>query len=358
MNLGNKIKSLRLKAGLTQEMLANAFGVSYQTISKWENNICAPDIEMLPRISIYFGTSIDELFDLTADEKFHRIEKMLDLEHELPNKTFEEAVEFLHQQLEITADKAKIFNFLAHVYHHRMVSDSLKVSVYAKKALTLNPRFKNCQWLLQKAEGATARDWNVKNHSAIIDFYKELVKDNPGELYNYLELMDNLLADNRIEETAKYLGLYKAQENSEEYRSLYYEWKIAYSGNDQELMKQTINTLEEKHGDKGSAMFLLANIYAEIPDYDKAIFYFGKSFDLDKEQGKEPLYTDALEAMALIYQIKGQYDEAIKCYDKILEVLEESFGFTEGEPVNVIIEKRNYLLSKVVSDTTKKCLTR
>ena len=346
MKLGNKIKALRLKAGLTQEMLANAFGVSYQTISKWENNVCAPDIEMLPRISIYFGISIDELFDLTADEKFHRIENLLDFEHELPNKTFEEAVDFLHQQLETTADKAKVYNFLAHVYHHRMVSDSSKVSMYVKKALTLNPNIVNCQWLLQKAEGATARDWNIKNHSTIIDFYKELVKDNPEILYNYLQLMDNLLADNRVEETVEYLRLYNEQENSEEYRSLYYEWKIARLRNDQELMRRTVKNLEEKYSDKGIAMFLLANLYAEILDYDKAIFYFEKSFDLDKEQGKKPLYTDAIESMALIYQIKGQYDEAIKCYDKILVVLEEYFGFTEGEPVDVIIEKKNYLLSK------------
>ena len=36
MELGNKIKNLRLRAGLTQEMLAEELGVSFQTISKWE----------------------------------------------------------------------------------------------------------------------------------------------------------------------------------------------------------------------------------------------------------------------------------------------------------------------------------
>lgn len=346
MNLGNKIRTLRLRAGCTQEMLANAFGVSYQTISKWENNVCAPDIEMLPQISIYFGISIDELFDLTADEKFHRIENMLDMEHELPSKTFDETIEFLHQQLENTANKSKIYNFLAHVYHHRMMSDSSKVSMYAKKALLLEPKIKNCQWLLQKAEGATARDWNVKNHSNIIDFYKELVNNNPKELYNYLELIDNLLADNRMEEAAEYLKLYNEQENFEEYRSLYYEYKIAQSKHDRELMMQKIKLLEEKYGDNGMAMFLLANLCAESLEYDKAISYYEKSFNLDKEQKKKPLYTDALESIALLYQIKGQYDEAIKYYDKILVVLEEDFGFTEGEPVDVIVAKKNYLLDK------------
>ena len=39
MNLGNKIKVLRLKAGATQEMLANDLGVSCQSVSKWENDV-------------------------------------------------------------------------------------------------------------------------------------------------------------------------------------------------------------------------------------------------------------------------------------------------------------------------------
>lgn len=341
MNLGYKIKALRLKAGLTQEMLANIFGVSFQTISKWENNVCTPDIEMLPRIAVYFGVSIDELFDLTVDEKFHRIENMLDYERELPNKTFEEIVEFLYQQLPVTSDQAKIYNFLAHVYHHRMASDSLKVSKYARKALTLNPHTMNCQWLLRKAEGAAARDWKARNHSSVIDFYKELVKENPKELHNYLELMNNLLEDHRVEETVQCLRLYNMQENSEGYKSLYYEWKMAYFRDEQENMERIVKELEEKYSDNGDAMFLLANLYAEIPDYEKAIFYFEKSFELDEEHGKKPLYTDALESMACMYRMKGQCDEAMACYDKILAVLKESFGFTSGAIVDSIIAKKN-----------------
>ena len=37
LELGNKIKQLRLQKGVTQDTLAKALNVSYQTVSKWEN---------------------------------------------------------------------------------------------------------------------------------------------------------------------------------------------------------------------------------------------------------------------------------------------------------------------------------
>ena len=94
MELGNKIKTLRLKAGLTQEMLAEELGVSFQTISKWENSICAPDINMLPKLSVFFGVTIDELFDLTVEQRLHRIEKMIEMGYFnfLGRDVYEEAV--------------------------------------------------------------------------------------------------------------------------------------------------------------------------------------------------------------------------------------------------------------------------
>ena len=37
MDLGKKIKSLRLQKGVTQETLASELGVTAQAVSKWEN---------------------------------------------------------------------------------------------------------------------------------------------------------------------------------------------------------------------------------------------------------------------------------------------------------------------------------
>ncbi len=63
MNIGNKIKELRKQRGITQEQLANSIGISFQAVSKWENNIALPDVANLPVLASYFGVSLDCLFD-------------------------------------------------------------------------------------------------------------------------------------------------------------------------------------------------------------------------------------------------------------------------------------------------------
>ena len=68
ITLGNKIKELRKQKGITQEQLAENIGISFQAVSKWENNIAYPDITLVPAIASFFGITIDELFDYNLRE--------------------------------------------------------------------------------------------------------------------------------------------------------------------------------------------------------------------------------------------------------------------------------------------------
>lgn len=61
MDLGQKLKDARSKAGLKQEELANQLQVSRQTISNWENNRSYPDIASVVKLSELYGLSLDEL---------------------------------------------------------------------------------------------------------------------------------------------------------------------------------------------------------------------------------------------------------------------------------------------------------
>lgn len=60
-NLADNLQLLRKQKKITQEELAEIFGVSSQSVSKWELGINCPDITMLPKIADYYRVSIDEL---------------------------------------------------------------------------------------------------------------------------------------------------------------------------------------------------------------------------------------------------------------------------------------------------------
>lgn len=56
-----RIAEYRRKHNLTQVALANKLGVSFQTVSKWENGKNYPDIERLSDLSDVFGVTMEEL---------------------------------------------------------------------------------------------------------------------------------------------------------------------------------------------------------------------------------------------------------------------------------------------------------
>jgi len=59
--LGEKIAEYRTNANMTQQSLADALGVSKNTIFSWEKGIRKPDIDMLQKIASYFATTVDNL---------------------------------------------------------------------------------------------------------------------------------------------------------------------------------------------------------------------------------------------------------------------------------------------------------
>lgn len=61
IQINKQIAFLRKQKGMTQEELAAALGVTNQSVSKWENNVCCPDIQLLPQIAELFGVSADRL---------------------------------------------------------------------------------------------------------------------------------------------------------------------------------------------------------------------------------------------------------------------------------------------------------
>ena len=61
IRLGEKIRNLRKQNNLSQDVLAQFLGVSFQAVSKWENDLASPDTINLIRLADVLDTEVEYL---------------------------------------------------------------------------------------------------------------------------------------------------------------------------------------------------------------------------------------------------------------------------------------------------------
>jgi len=59
----NKVRVLRMERNLAQGQLADAMGVSRQTINSIENDRYTPSLPLAIALARYFGVAVEEMFD-------------------------------------------------------------------------------------------------------------------------------------------------------------------------------------------------------------------------------------------------------------------------------------------------------
>ena len=63
MNIGEKIKELRLEKGMTQMQLAKQIGVSQKAINYWERSVNEPKASYIVSLVKFFSITFDEFFE-------------------------------------------------------------------------------------------------------------------------------------------------------------------------------------------------------------------------------------------------------------------------------------------------------
>lgn len=158
MTIGEKIKQLRQESGITQEKLAEYLNITYQSISKWENNNALPDVTLIVPLANFFGITTDELFDRDTHTGAAEIEALCKRDYDLahtPNQdTIRERVVMWREAVQKYPKDFRCLKYLAYALHATLDS-RFEESEFQANARELIPI---CERILRDCTDQEIRD--------------------------------------------------------------------------------------------------------------------------------------------------------------------------------------------------------
>ncbi len=117
MTLGDKIKMLREEKGLSQDELAIAAGTTKATVSRYENGLRQPKLDILSRIAQVLDANV-ELLDLSKDigEPLPSLDENIAEDKEQYSKFMERANTFFMNDEVAEEDKEAFFRDISQLY--------------------------------------------------------------------------------------------------------------------------------------------------------------------------------------------------------------------------------------------------
>lgn len=328
MNIGKQVKTLRIAKGVTQEELAEYLGVSFQAVSKWENEASTPDIALLPNIAVFFGITIDELFHIPNETEFERIENMFWHERRINSETFNHCIRFLENVLQDEPKNIRAYRCLAYLYNHRAKSDHETASEYAKKVLEINPKEKlGLVAFLEANNGVCGDEW-YDNHFKVIAYFKEFLKINPDNILGLDGIIKNLLDDERYDEAIPYIK--RLHTTVKNYKYEIYMGDVLFGKGRHEEAVNYWNEAVTHYPETWQAYCCRADRYKKLGKYKEALDDYEKCFVIQKS----PRTTDGLHSMAQLHEILEDYAAAIGDRERIIKCLQDEYNTVSGEGIN------------------------
>ena len=332
MNFSKKCKELRMKKAATQEQMAAALNLSPQAISKWENNLTLPDITLLPEISVYFGVTIDELFDLTDEKHFTRIQNMIILQETIEDSDFEYAHNFLLSHMTEAEHTELCLQLLPALYNRRADAYRKKAEYYAKEALERFPENHNNHANLNDAQQGMCGDWNLDNQAERIRYYKTFLDKNPDSAEGLQWYITELLHVGRCQEAAEAIERLekllarRRRTGDTACRPEVYRAKLLWEQGGHEKALERFEQLTAANPNNWLVWNFAADAYAKACLYEKAITCYEHSLAVQPN----PRYTDAPMAIAQICEIIHAPARAIAAWKTYIQILNEDWNTTEG----------------------------
>lgn len=330
MEIGNQIKLLRQRKGVTQEAMAEHLGLTPQAISKWERDAATPDIALLPEISAYFGVTIDELFALSDDTRMERIQNMLWDDRYYDPEEVASTKKFLLNKGAKEPENGKVYALLAEMENHLAQEHHENAAEYAKEALRRDWNLCGPHSELEIAMNGRIHDWNYNNHYLLINFYQDHIARNPKDWRAYMTIMDQLIDDYRLDEAEQYCKRFAQIDSS--YRVPLYRGMIAWQRGERDAAFAIWQQMELDYPKEWCVWHNIGDYLVRCGKYEEGLRYYKKALDVQKS----PPLLDPLEAIAQLCEIRGDINGAIAAKREQAERTEKEWKIS-GEELDAVI---------------------
>lgn len=288
--ISQNLKKLRLQKKLTQEQVAEALGVSSQTISRWECSTTYPDVMLLPEIARLYCVTIDDLFQENTQAYDNYAQRLASV-YEITGKP----EDYINANYEFNKLKQADEYTLKDNLKHGMIHLSMSLSCKQLATQCFQQIIDLCE-----EENNTSPDnktyWSARYHNIYLS-----VSNGQSEVVCKKQIeRTKKHADNYMEWTVLIYTYYYSDRNAEAY----------------ETFKKALG----KFTDKWELFMVAGYVCRALKKYNEAIEFANKSYELNSE------YMDALYIKAFCQQEMGNYQQAYATWQQIVQTLRKN-GF-------------------------------
>lgn len=139
MSIGNNLRKLRHEKGITQEQLAEIFGVSAQAVSRWENDSAYPDITLLPGLAIFYNTTVDAIVGMDTIRNEETLCQIHTRINELiTSNEFDKAISFIRENLKTYPNDSGLLTSLGETLAHMSDISSVNEAISVDERILQN----------------------------------------------------------------------------------------------------------------------------------------------------------------------------------------------------------------------------
>ena len=323
MEIGSAIKKLRMDSKVTQEEVAEYLGISYQAVSKWETGTTMPDIALLPKIAVFFGVRIDDLFSVNYEDELARIQHIL-LYEGLSEQSYLYAKRSLDAVLQDNADDIGALKLYARLHLKKTNGDLLEAGRMLEKAMKLSPLDEEIFGIYRQVRGGGA----YKAHSDD-DWFIRVCEPYAREFPQNVQLMD-LLVEAMIhmryfDKAEEYIQLMQPERSKEYLRQIYLgDLELARGNGDDAKAIWSAISQENSMG-----QYEAGERFNRINEYERAIECFWNAF----RAAVPPRQLDAVFSLAFLYTKLGRKTEAVEAWQLILDTLASDYNECDSDTV-------------------------